>query len=319
MITTLAIVGFALCTVGIHSVQPPPPDDRESARNATLAVQVALDRAGFSPGEIDGRPGRNTERAIEAFRSARKLRPAAEVDDELRAALAEHAVTPLVEYTVTEQDLAGPYESAIPKDLMAQAELKTLNYTSAWEMLAERFHMSPAFLRQLNRIELTPGATLQVTNVEPLAVPAKTGARQAATGKAAAARVVVNARRGTLTATDGERVLFHAPVTVGGVNDPLPTGEWKVTEVFDRPVFNYNPDLFWDADPSHAKARIPAGPNNPVGLVWIDLNLENYGIHGTPEPSRVGRSESHGCVRLTNWDVVRLAALVGRNTPVIFE
>jgi lipoprotein-anchoring transpeptidase ErfK/SrfK len=90
-------------------------------------------------------------------------------------------------------------------------------------------------------------------------------------------------------------------------------------DTYDRPVFNYNPDLFWDADPTHAKARIKPGPNNPVGLVWIDLDLENYGIHGTPEPSSIGRSQSHGCVRLTNWDALRVAALVSKGTPVIFE
>jgi lipoprotein-anchoring transpeptidase ErfK/SrfK len=113
--------------------------------------------------------------------------------------------------------------------------------------------------------------------------------------------------------------VFHAPVTVGGAQDPLPSGQWKVTDVLERPIFNYNPDLFWDANPSHAKARIAPGPNSPVGLVWIDLDLENYGLHGTPEPSRIGRTESHGCVRLTNWDALRLAALVGRHTPVTFE
>jgi hypothetical protein len=132
--------------------------------------------------------------------------------------------------------------------------------------------------------------------------------------------VVVNARRGTITAIDrSDRVVLHAPVTVGGANDPLPTGRWKAVDVFDLPVFHYNPDLFWDADPGHAKARIAPGPNSPVGVIWIDLDLVHYGIHGTPAPSRIGRSESHGCVRMTNWDVLRLAELVGNGTPVIFE
>ena len=133
----------------------------------------------------------------------------------------------------------------------------------------------------------------------------------------------------TVTVTDGTKTLqvvnaagqtiFHAPVTVGSQNDPLPVGEWKVNGVSENPPFNYNPDLFWDADASHAKAKIAPGPNNPVGVVWIDLSKEHYGIHGTPEPSRIGYTESHGCIRLTNWDAMRLAALVAPGTKVVLR
>jgi lipoprotein-anchoring transpeptidase ErfK/SrfK len=119
-------------------------------------------------------------------------------------------------------------------------------------------------------------------------------------------------------AADG-KVLFFAPVTTGSEHDPLPPGEWKVTGVDWHPVFHYNPDLFWDAKPGDSKATIKAGPNNPVGVVWINLSLEHYGMHGTPEPANIGKTESHGCVRLTNWDAVRLASLVKRGTPVIFQ
>lgn len=286
-----------------------------------LPLQVALDRAGFSPGEIDGRSGRNTERALGAFRAARALPPGHGFDDEVRAALGEHLVEPLVEYAVTEADLAGPFAAAIPADMMEQSRLKALSYTSAWELLGERFHASPGLLQSLNAATLSPGSRIRVPNVEPLVVPGRTGVREQPPGAPLpVARIVVTAREGGLVARDAQdRVVFYAPVTVGGVQDPLPTGTWKVVEIFDRPIFNYNPDLFWDADPRHAKARIAPGPNNPVGLIWIDLDLENYGIHGTPEPSRIGRSQSHGCVRLTNWDVVRLAGMVAKNTPVIFE
>jgi lipoprotein-anchoring transpeptidase ErfK/SrfK len=124
---------------------------------------------------------------------------------------------------------------------------------------------------------------------------------------------------GALTVRDAsDRVVFYAPVTTGSDNDPLPIGEWKVTGVQYNPAFNYNPDLFWDADPSHAKARLAPGPNNPVGVVWIDLSKEHYGIHGTPEPSSIGKSESHGCVRMTNWDALELARLVKPGTRVVF-
>ncbi|MGE5813093.1 MAG: L,D-transpeptidase, partial [Acidobacteriota bacterium] len=119
-------------------------------------------------------------------------------------------------------------------------------------------------------------------------------------------------------AADG-RVVFYAPVTTGSEHDPLPIGQWKVTAVLWTPEFHYNPDLFWDADPAHAKAILPAGPNSPVGVVWIDLDKEHYGLHGTPEPSLVGKAASHGCVRLTNWDAARLAEMVHPGTAVVFE
>jgi lipoprotein-anchoring transpeptidase ErfK/SrfK len=131
--------------------------------------------------------------------------------------------------------------------------------------------------------------------------------------------VSVSKRTSVLTVTDGAgKVLMHAPVTSGSQHDPLPLGSWTVTAVARNPSFNYNPDLFWDADPAHAKAKLPPGPNGPVGVVWIDISKPHYGIHGTPEPSTVGHTTSHGCVRLTNWDALRLAALVGKGTKVEF-
>jgi lipoprotein-anchoring transpeptidase ErfK/SrfK len=132
--------------------------------------------------------------------------------------------------------------------------------------------------------------------------------------------VEVDKATSVLTVRDASgSILLHAPVTTGSEHDPLPIGTWQVTAVAPNPVFHYNPDLFWDADPSHAKAKLPAGPNSPVGIVWVDLSKEHYGIHGTPEPGRIGYTESHGCVRLTNWDAVRLAGHVGKGTTVVFK
>jgi len=131
--------------------------------------------------------------------------------------------------------------------------------------------------------------------------------------------VTVSKSTSSLTVTDPTgRVVFYAPVTTGSVHDPLPIGEWKVTSIWFNPKFHYNPDLFWDAEPTHTKATLKPGPNNPVGVVWIDLSKEHYGLHGTPEPATIGRTQSHGCVRLTNWDALRVAALAKPGTPVIF-
>jgi len=115
------------------------------------------------------------------------------------------------------------------------------------------------------------------------------------------------------------RIRFFAPVTSGSEHDPLPAGEWKVTSIDRNPVFHYSPDLFWDADPTHSKATLKPGPNNPVGVVWLGINVEHYGLHGTPEPASIGRTASHGCVRLTNWDAARLASQIAVGTPVIFK
>jgi lipoprotein-anchoring transpeptidase ErfK/SrfK len=133
-------------------------------------------------------------------------------------------------------------------------------------------------------------------------------------------RIVVTKRTGALTVEDEKgKVVSFAPVTMGSEHDPLPIGKWKVTGIQLSPVFHYNPDLFWDADPSHSKAKIPPGPNNPVGVAWIDLDKPHWGIHGTPEPSTIGRTQSHGCVRMTNWDVRRVLEWAKAGMPVIFQ
>jgi lipoprotein-anchoring transpeptidase ErfK/SrfK len=285
--------------------------------DAGLDLQVRLDRAGFSPGEIDGKPGPVTRKALRAFQRSRQLPPTGQPDARTLAALADAAPgDTLVEYRTTADDVAGPFVAELPEDMMERAKLKALGYTSAIEALGERVHARPALLRALNPSATftAAGETLRVPNVRPpAAAPAKDATPAAVT-------VAVSKRGRDLTVRgEGGRVLFYAPVTVGSEHDPLPIGDWKVTGVHRDPAFHYNPDLFWDADPSHAKAKLAPGPNNPVGSVWIDLSRPHYGLHGTPEPANIGRTESHGCVRLTNWDALQVAALVTTGTPVHFR
>lgn len=304
---TLAMTPLLLLTVVAHA------QDAQNAQDAPeqnlLRAQVLLDRAHFSSGEIDGRSGSNFKNALKGFQRSRGLTADGQLGPKSWEALEQQAVPTVIDYTLVEADVKGPYVE-LPEDIAERAKLPALGYTSIEEALGERFHASPKLLRSLNPDAAfdTAGTVIKVPNVTEVAAPA------------GAARVVVDRSDRTLMIEDADgKVLAQFPSSTGSEHDPLPVGEWKVDSIAVDPVFYYNPELFWDADPSHSKAQLPPGPNNPVGLAWIDLSKEHYGIHGTPEPSRVGKTESHGCIRVTNWTARLLVDTVKADMPVLLQ
>lgn len=289
----------------------PPPIAQGARGAAALRAQILLDRALFSQGEIDGAFGRFTARSLAAFQESRGLARSGRIDRDTWAALAEAGGDGpvLVRYDIGPDDLKGPFVE-IPQDMQAKAKLERLGYSSPLEGLAEKFHASPALLQRLN-----PGARFDQAGTT-LLVPAVE--RAAALPKAVSLKV--SKAELALRATDaGGKLVAFFPVTIGNERrDPLPLGTWKLRTIAVDPKYYYNPKRFWEADQNAAKAVLAPGPNNPVGVAWLDLSKENYGIHGSAKPGTIGRGQSHGCVNLTNWDVARLAKMVQPGAEVVF-
>jgi lipoprotein-anchoring transpeptidase ErfK/SrfK len=298
-------------SIMIADKRPAPPV--RAVGLAELELQVLLDRADFSPGQIDDENGKNSSEAIAAFQAARGIAPGAGGRKAVLTALGAGSVKSIVVYTITAEDAAGPFIKTIPEDATEQSKLPGLYYTSVLEGLAAKFHSAPTLLKRLNlRARFVGGENIRVPNV--------LAAKQAERGHVGAVKIVVSKKASILRVYDREgQVIFYAPVTSGSEHDPLPLGNWVITDVVRNPIYNYNPDLFWDANPANAKVKIAAGPNNPVGVVWMGINVPHYGIHGTPDAEEIGHSQSHGCVRMTNWDATRVADLVKDGTPVVFE
>ncbi len=297
-----------------------------------LHVQVILDKLGFSPGTLDGKRGQSLTLALKGFQESRGLKTTGTIDKPtLNALLPFQAWRAVKAITLRPGDVAGPYTNPFPKEPADQAKLPGLYYKNTLEALAERFHTTNATLIALNSrdTQLRPGVTITVPNALPTSRAYSSGsdawrgtlnALNVQAVNPVAKRLVVDKSESVLRVYgETNRLIAQFPATMGSSHDPLPIGTWKIMVVDPNPKFRYNPDLFWDAKESDEKAMLPAGPNGPVGVVWIDINKPHYGIHGTPEPQTIGRTESHGCIRLTNWDAARLALMVKPGMEAKFQ
>jgi len=322
-----------------------------------MQAQVVLQRLGFGSGVIDGREGMSTTNALSAFQEANGLPVSGEFDAATRQKLSRWSNIPATRIVTIPEEWGRVAYRPVPDDPGVQAQMAHLGYESLDEALAERFHTTVEVLHQLNpggrpaaqgaaqqpaavaraNADTAPpspifkaGQQIRVPNIgadriDPSSVDNPDWLRTLAslgvgTQQPKAARIVVDKSGGWLKAYDeNDRLVAAFTVSTGSEHDPLPLGEWNVKGVAYNPPFAYDPELFWDVSNSEDEQQLPPGPNGPVGVVWIDLSKDHYGIHGTPAPETIGRAQSHGCVRLTNWDAARLAQMVSGSTEVLFQ
>jgi lipoprotein-anchoring transpeptidase ErfK/SrfK len=302
---------------GLEAAPPPAGENPAAATPASeveydaglVRIQVLLDRAHFSPGVVDGYDGENVRKAVSAYQAAHDLPVTGRADDEFLTRLEQVDASPaVVAYVVTQEDVAGPFVD-VPESLLAMSELERLGYESAAEAIAEKFHMDEDLLRTLN-----PGANFTQAGAE--IVVANAGGELV--GAVAAIEISTSEQAVRAFDASGQLLAFY-PATVGSSDAPSPDGEHSVRGIAFDPTYRYDPSrLPTFGDRGHGAVNIPGGPNNPVGAVWIALSADTYGIHGAPEPQRVSKSASHGCVRLTNWDAVELGRAVTAGVPVRF-
>lgn len=324
-----SVVFLGVAALGLSAAAP--VSNAPEVDPGVLHIQVMLDKLGFGPGVLDGKGGLALVNALKGFQDSRGLRMTGKADDATLAALARYrGIEPTKRLQLTAASLRGPFTRSFPTDPVAQGKLPALNYRNALEALAERFHTTPATLVALNRGgRLKAGAWLVFPNSLPSSraysqgdpVWASTlGSLNVDAVQPQGKRIVVDKSDGVLRVFDAQdKLIAQFTATMGSASDPLPIGRWTVKGADYNPKWTYNPGILKRADKRDPKVEVPAGPNSPVGVVWLDLSKPHYGIHGTSEPEKIGRAESNGCIRLTNWDAARLALMIKPGTPAVFQ
>lgn len=320
----LAAAALAGCTLAASAAGPPPmsgqavdaasftplPDKAgERAIPEVVKAEVLLDRARFSPGAIDGIDGENFRHALSAYQTQMSLPATGRLDQATWDKLTAGAPAPLKGVEVTRAEADESFTASIPADFEAQSKLKHMGYHDIREELGERYHMSAPLLMALNPgSTFAPGQHVTVADI----VEGKPVER--------IAKIVVDKTGHDVEAlaADGRLVAYY-PASIGSTEKPAPSGDYVIQRIAHNPDYTYFPKFHFKGVKAKAAFTIAPGPNNPVGLVWMDLSAAGgYGIHGTPDPAAVGKTQSHGCIRLTNWDALNLAAMADKNTPVSF-
>lgn len=323
----------------------------DSEARPVMQAQVVLERLGFASGVIDGKESAALANAVKGFQESRNIPVTGKLDDATRKALAQWASIPATRIVTIPQEWGQIAFAELPESPADQAKLSSLAYESLAEKLAERFHTTPEVLAQLNpggrpagavsdgaaspaatpqAVAFAPGQQIRVPNTGADSIDASKIDNDSwletlrslgvGTQQPEAARLVVDESEGWLKAYDaGGKLVAMFSVTTGSRHDPLPIGDWGIKGKAYNPPYSYDPALLRGAPASNGKHQLPPGPNSPVGVVWIDLTKDHYGIHGTPSPDTIGTAESNGCVRLTNWDAARLAQMVSGSTKVEFR
>ena len=332
-----------------------PPGTPGSPIDGTVFhAQVLLDAAGFPSGVIDGKKGMVFEQAVRGFQQSRNLPLTGELDGPTRQALLQLNRPSTRMLRLGDNDLKGPFVFPFPKDAADQAKLDGLHYRNALEQLSERFHTTPQTIVALNGPDkpIGPGAVLRLPNVLPgsrdyagavdekqsrllnlfnvdanqpkgdfIVVDKSEGVMRVYEGEVPKGQFSTNSNAGPAPKLDDNpgKLVAQFPVTMGSSQYPLPIGRWKVTTYAFEPPFKYQPRLLKGKDPNEPEQMLPPGPNGPVGIAWLDLTKEHYGIHGTDSPETIGRAESSGCIRLANWDVIRLSRIMKPGFTAIFQ
>jgi lipoprotein-anchoring transpeptidase ErfK/SrfK len=311
-----------------------PPGTPGSPIDGTVFhAQVLLGAAGFSTGVIDGKEGMSFKAAVRGFQQSRGLQVSGKLDGPTRRALLEQDRPSTVWVKLGRTDISGDYVYPFPRKPEGQAKLEFASYRNMLEEVAERYHTTPDTIVALNgpKALIGVGQTLRLPNVIPTSTsyqgsPLKDEYRawfvklNVEANVPQGSKIVVDKSEGQLKVLDdSDRLIAQFPVTTGSEHAPLPIGTWKIPTFSFLPPFHYQPDLFWDVDDSKDEKMLPPGPNGLVGVAWLDLSKEHYGIHGTPEPQTIGRTESHGCIRMTNWDVLRLSRMVKPGVKAVFQ
>ena len=289
---------------------PMPGAPAKTPTPEILKAEILLDRARFSPGSIDGIDGDNVRKAIAAYRRQMGLSEGSDLDEPTWDKLTAGDTEPvLVRRPLTADDLKGPFTTFIPARFESQSGLRRLGYKDVKEELSEQYHVSIAVLVELNPAErwTTPGSEIVVPQVVVERRVTKV------------TKVVVDKAIHAVEAfgEDGRLVAFY-PASIGSEEKPAPSGQFTIRRVLHNPPYHYDPKFAFKGVRTRKPFTIAPGPNNPVGSVWMDLSYEGYGIHGTPEPDLIGKTQSHGCIRMTNWDAQDLASMVSDGTSVSF-